>query len=368
MNKVLKVDKYFLWTIITLVVFGFLIFYSASTGLAIKGNLNFYSRIITQLSVGVLAGLFFMFIFSTIKIDFIKKYAFIWFALSFILCFLVFIPGLGYEHNGSRRWIDLGFFTFQPSELLKLASIIFVASWFNYNKKKIKESYFSIISISIIIFLISIALIFQKDFDTIFLISLTIIGIYFVAKAPVKHAFVLILIMFSMALSLIFYVPHIKARVFAMFDKTENGQTINYQIQQSQIAIGSGGINGKGFGKSTQKFGSLPEATSDSIFAVLSEELGFLGSSFLILLYFFFFIFGYKIAINAKTMFGSLFVFGIITLVISQSLMNISSMIGIIPITGQPLVFVSHGGTSMLITMIAMGIVLNISKDQKAKI
>lgn len=364
-NKI-KVEKYFLWTVIILTLFGFLIFYSASTGLAAKENLNFYSRIINQFTIGILGGLFLMFIFyKIINNDFIKKHAIILFLISFTLNLVVFIPGVGIEHGGSIRWIDFKFFTLQPSELLKITSIIFFASWINYHKEKIKKNFFSIISLCVLILLISIPLIFQRDFDTIFLITVPICAMYLVAKAPFKHFLLFLSLPIILGLILFFTVPHINSRIMGFLNQSEDGQTINYQTQQSQIAIGSGGIFGKGLGKSTQKFGALPEPTSDSVFAVLAEETGLIGATFILILYLLLIVFGYKIALNSKNIYGSLFTFGVMTLIATQSIMNIASMVGLFPITGQPLVFVSHGGTSLLVTLASMGMILNISKKEK---
>lgn len=365
MNKKVA-NKSFLIIILILVSFGFLIFYSASTGLAARGNLNFNSIILNQLIWGVLLGLVSMFIFSKINYNVIKKYAPIWLILSILLTLAVFIPGFSLEHGGSVRWLKIGGYTFQPSELLKITPIIFLAAWFNYKRKKLSHPYFAILSVISIIMACSIPLILQRDFDVIILITVPLVAMYLVSKAPLKFGLIfgggaLIILLISL-----FFVPHIKQRVMGYINPSESGQTINYQSQQSQIAIGSGGIFGKGFGKSTQKFGSLPEPTGDSIFAVLSEEFGILGAMFLIILYALFGIFGYKIAIKSKSLFGALFVTGIITLILFQSFLNIASMLGIAPITGQPLVFVSHGGTSLLITLAVMGIILNISKESNA--
>lgn len=366
MSKSQKVNNSFMWTVILLVVFGFTIFYSASTGLAARGDLNFHKNILDQLLWGIALGFVAMFIFSKIDHNIFKKYGMLIFIGSLILTFLVFIPGLGIEHGGSTRWLNLKIISFQPSEILKVASIIFIASWFNFNKKKLKQPYFAILSVSIALVIISIPLIFQKDFDIIFLIAIPLAAMYFVAKAPWKTGLTLGIILILLATIIAFSVPYIKSRIIGYINPSQSGQTINYQAQQSQIAIGSGGLFGKGFGQSTQKFGLLPEPTKDSIFAVLAEEFGLLGSVFLLSLYFLFAIFGYKIASRAQTMFGSLFVFGIITIILIQSLMNIASMVGLFPITGQPLVFVSHGGTSLLVTLSMMGIILNISKTSKS--
>jgi len=364
MTKVQKVDKYFLWTVVVIVLFGFTIFYSASTGLAAKNGADFNNIIINQLIIGVIGGFIAMFIFSKIDNNIIKKYGLFLFFLSIVGMFTVFIPNLGIEHGGSTRWIQIAGFSLQPSEFLKVASIIFIASWFNFHKKKLANPYFAAISIISTVLIISIPLILQRDFDVIFLVAIPLFAIYLVAKAPLKTGLLLAVLGLIVGAIIVLTVPHIQSRFLGFFNQSQNGQTINYQAQQSQIAIGSGGFFGKGFGQSTQKFGNLPEPTNDSIFAILGEEFGFLGSSLLILLYILFAVFGYKIASRSNTVFGSLFTFGIVTMILLQSFMNIASMVGIFPITGQPLVFVSHGGTSLLVTLAMVGIILNISRNR----
>lgn len=365
MSKVQKVDRSFLYTLIVLVLFGFLTFYSAATGLAARDNINFHSLITNQFIVGIVIGFFLLWLFSHINNEFFKKWAIPIFIGSVILTLAVFVPELGETHRGSTRWLNLGFVSFQPSELLKVSAIIFLASWFSFHKKRLKDNLFPVISVGTVLLISAIPLILQRDFDVIFIMAVPLIMMYLVAKASFRSVAILILILGIIFGILFFTVPHINSRITGFFNPNEGGQTINYQTQQSQIAIGSGGIFGKGYGKSTQKFGNLPEPTSDSIFAVLAEELGMLGAGFLILLYILFGAFGYKIASRSKTVFGSLFTFGIITLILTQSFINIASMIGFLPITGQPLVFVSLGGTSMAVTMAMMGIILHISRTAK---
>lgn len=364
MSKTKSVNKPFFWIVVILVLFGFTVFYSASTGLAARDGLSFYNIIINQLIIGVIGGFIAMLIFSKIDNNKIKKYGILIFILSLLATFAVFIPGFGITHGGSTRWIGVGNYSLQPSEFLKVASIIFLASWFNFHKNKLQNTYFGAVSVAITVGLIAIPLLLQRDFDVIFIIAITLIGMYLVSKAPIKTALILGISVIIIGMIFAFTVPHIKSRISGFFNPGEGGQTINYQSQQSQIAIGSGGIFGKGFGQSTQKFGSLPEPTNDSVFAVLAEEFGLLGCALLIFLYFLFGTTGYKIAKDSKTVFGSLFVFGIITMILIQSFINISSMVGFFPITGQPLVFVSHGGTSLLVTMAMMGIILNISRSK----
>jgi len=275
MPKKKSVNKPFLWTVLALVFFGFTVFYSASTGLAAREGLAFYGIIMNQLFIGVLGGLFMMFIFSKVDHNIIKKYGLLFFIIALITNFLMFIPSLGITNGGATRWIGIGGFSLQPSEFLKVTSIILIASWFNFHKKDLKKPWFALISIISTIFMITIPLILQKDFDIIFLIALPLIAMFFVSKAPLKTGLILGGITLLVATILIFTIPHVKTRVFGFFNPNEGGQTVNYQYRQSQIAIGSGGIFGKGFGQSTQKFGSLPEPTNVAVFGTSSLCVNF---------------------------------------------------------------------------------------------
>jgi cell division protein FtsW len=187
----------------------------------------------------------------------------------------------------------------------------------------------------------------------------------FVSSVPFKYIFGTIFVaIFSLGI-LVYFTPYLQERVNTFINPSQDSQGSSYQIQQSFIALGSGGVFGRGFGQSIQKFSYLPEPQGDSIFAVLGEELGFVGAVITIFLYLLFLLRGFRIANRAPDAFGGLLVYGIVILITAQSFMHIASVVGVFPLTGVPLVFMSQGGTALMVYMMAVGIVLNVSKFNK---
>ena len=190
----------------------------------------------------------------------------------------------------------------------------------------------------------------------------------FVSGTPLKYIFSLLGITLILAVVLVSFKPYLKERINTFINPNQNSQTSSYQLQQSLIAVGSGGILGRGLGQSIQKFNYLPEPQGDSIFAVIGEELGFIGGLFIISLYMIIALRGFRIALyNAPDSFAKLLVVGFISIIVSQSFMNIASILGVFPLTGVPLIFMSHGGTSLLLSLGMIGVVLNISQYQNKR-
>jgi cell division protein FtsW len=361
-----SIDKTFLVSIILLLVAGFFIFSSASLGLYAREGISYSSIAIKQFLVGFVAGGITLIIASKIPYKYWRQYAFYFFVLSIILCLLVFVPKIGFGHGGARRWISIaGAYTFQPSELLKLSAVIYFATWIASIKDKIKTFKFGALPLFILLSIIGVVLLNQPDTDTFLVIFVALVAMFIAAGGKWRYIFVLFLTAIIGIISLAFIRPYLMARFLTFLDPSRDALGAGYQIQQSLIAIGSGGIIGRGFGQSIQKFNFLPEPIGDSIFAVAGEEFGFVGALTLIALFLFFTLRGYKIASRVPDSFGMLVIVGIITLIATQSFINIGSMLGVIPLTGIPLIFISHGGTAMIIALAAVGIVLNISKNQR---
>ncbi len=361
-----KTDKIFLILITILTACGFLIFSSASLGLLSRADVDFIGLITSkQLLVGVMGGGLACFIAAQIKYQFWHRNAFYIFLFTIILTSAVFIPGLGFEHNGAKRWLDVGFVSFEPSEFLKYGYIIYLAAWFANKKKDISDHKFGLIPFCIITGIVGTILILQPDTDTLAVMVAAGVSIYIVSGAKLKDLFILGLIGIVVATGVVFMKPYIMERIKTFFDPSQNSQSSGYQIQQSLIAIGSGGITGKGFGQSIQKFGFLPEPVGDSIFAVAAEEFGFIGATMLVMLFVAVALRGMRISSKAPDRFGSLLALGIIMVITAQSFMNMMAMLAIIPLSGQTLPLVSHGGTSLLVALGALGIVCNISKFQR---
>jgi cell division protein FtsW len=360
-----KIDKIFFGIVITLIVIGLIAFTSASLGIYAKNETKFYGVIFSQFVLGLGGGLVVLFIGLKIPYKFFRKYSLILFIISIIMTALVFIPGIGQVHGGARRWINVLGYSFQPVEFLKIGFIMYFAAWLSWAKGKVQNPLFSILPLLVMLSIIAGVLLKQPDTKSIILITITAIIMLFISGAPMKYILGILGVAIISFVILVSFTPYLKQRVDTFLNPSENSRSSSYQLQQSLIAVGSGGIFGRGLGQSIQKFNYLPEPQGDSIFAVVGEELGFLGCSILICLYLAFALRGYRIAIrNASDSFGKLLVIGFVTIITAQSFMNIASIIGVFPLTGVPLVFISQGGTALLLSMGMIGIILNISRGQ----
>ncbi|MCE9585178.1 putative lipid II flippase FtsW [Candidatus Nomurabacteria bacterium] len=360
-----KVDKFFLIIVLILIFGGVAMFVSASLGILAKNKDTFYSVLFSQLVLGLGCGLVGMYTALKINYKIWRNYAFYIFIASIILMTFVFIPHVGWSHGGATRWIKIGPVSFQPAEILKFSFIIYFSAFLSWSKDKIKSFKYGILPLLGMLAVIAVVLLKQPDTKSFILITFTGICMYFISGGPWKYIAGIGAICVVVFGTLIFFTPYLQQRVNTFLDPSHDPKGSSYQIQQSMIALGSGGIFGRGYGQSIQKFSYLPEPQGDSIFAVLGEELGFLGAVITIFLYCAFALRGIRIANNSPDSFGRLLVSGIVILMTAQSFMNIASIVGVFPLTGVPLVFMSHGGTSLMIYMTAIGIVLNISKFQK---
>lgn len=363
-----KVDRFLLINILVLIILGVVFFVSASLGILVKNKELFYSVLFNQIVIGFGVGLLGMFIALKIPYKFWRNNAFYIFLGSIILTALVFIPGLGMRHGGATRWISLGFISFQPAEILKFSFIIYLATWFSWAKHKINDFKFGVLPLVLMFAVVGGVLLKQPDTKSFLLILMTGLSMYFLSGVSLKK---IAIIGGSLAVFLAILVastPYLQTRIKTFLNPAHDSKNASWQIQQSFIAIGSGGLFGRGLGQSIQKFTYLPEPQGDSIFAVVGEEIGFVGSVFVILAYLSFALRGMRIANRSPDSFSRLLVSGIVILLTLQSFMNIASIIGVFPLTGVPLVFMSHGGTSLAVYMVAIGIVLQISKYQKVKL
>jgi cell division protein FtsW len=361
-----SVDRTLLILTVTLVVVGFFIFSSASLGLLARDGARFSGVAVNQLLFGILGGLVLMGITSVIHYRFWRQYAFYICLGAMLLTLGVFIPGIGFEHGGARRWIEIGSFSFQPAELFKIAFVIYIATWLSGMKHAVHSfiqgtlPFLGFIGGAGIIFLL------QPDTDTFLIMATASVAIFVIAGGRMRDVCIMAVSAILLLVILALFRPYIKDRILTFVDPSRDPQGAGYQIKQSLIAIGSGGVFGRGYGQSIQKFEYLPEPIGDSVFAVYGEEFGFVGSFFLLLLFVSFTIRGYRIASRAPDLFGMLLVAGLITLIVAQTFLNIASMLGLAPLSGLPLPFISHGGTALLMTLGSIGIVLNVSKYQKA--
>ncbi len=357
-----KIDRPFLISVIILVVSGFFIFTSAALGLLARNGATFASVAFNQIFLGLfLGGIAFV---ITTKVDYRiwRKYALPIYILSIIACILVFIPHIGFASGGAKRWISIGPLSLQPAEIYKIGFIIYFAAWLAAVKQKAATFKYGFLPLIILTAITAGLLLMQPDTDTFFIIIFAGLAMYIVAGGRFRDLLI-IGIIGVIGFGVLYETrPYIRARVDTFLHPANNALTSSYQAQQSQIAIGSGQFFGRGFGQSVQKFNFLPEPIGDSIFAVAAEEFGFVGSITIIFLYLFFALRALKIAAGTPETFGRLIIVGIVILIISESFINIGAMLGILPLSGTPLLFISHGGTALFFSLAEVGMILNISK------
>ena len=356
-----RADPVFLLTTLLLVVIGIFVFSSASLGLLTRSGATFKSVALSQFVFGVGGGLVLLIVASRVPYRFYRRIAPYFYLVALAVTALVFVPGIGLELKGARRWLEIFGFSFQPAELLKVAFIFCTAWYYSMVAQHMDSFRASLGGIAVIMLLAGIVLLPQPDTGTFTILALTGGAMCFAAGMKFRHVAVLGGILAIGLCILAFARPYLLERVLTFMHPVTDPQGAGYQIKQSLIAVGSGGWVGRGFGQSIQKFQYLPEANSDSIFSVAAEEFGFLGSTTLILLFLLFTIRGLTLASRAPDRFGGLVIVGLVILIVTQSFINIASMLGLMPLTGEPLVFISHGGTALMVALGSVGVVLNIS-------
>jgi len=354
-----KPDYIFIGISIALLVLGLVIL--ASAGQVIgqeKFNDPFY-YLKHQIFYGLLPGLIGMFLALKIKYTFWKKISLIFLVFSLILLCLVFFPKIGYEFKGAKRWIGIGKISFQPTEIAKLSFIIYLAGIFS-KSRKIDSS--SIVPFLVVLFILGCLIALQPDIGTLGVF--VIIGgvMYFLAGGKISHLIILILIGGIIGYILIQSAPYRMARLTIFLHPEKDPQGIGYQINQALLAIGSGGLFGRGIGHSLQKWNYIPEPIGDSIFAIAGEELGFIRITLLIGLFLALTLRGIKIAKNCEDKFGSLLAGGIVSWIIIQAFIHMAGVTSLVPFTGIPLPFISYGGSALVVSLIGVGIIGNISK------
>ena len=360
--KTHSADRGLLIIIFLLLGFGLVILSSASMEVSRTHFNKPYYYFFHQLIYGVGIGLVFFFIAQKIHYRFWKKTAVLILALSIIALILIFVPGLGFGYGGAKRWIDLGLFSFQPSELVKLGFIIYLAAWLETRKTEIKTFSQSTLPFLIIMGLISILVIAQPDIGTLGVIAMAGIVIFFIAGAKFSHILLIALSGLTALFALIKIAPYRMNRLLVYLNPEIDPLGIGYQIKQALIAIGSGGLFGLGLVHSRQKYNYLPSPASDSIFAITAEELGFIGASVLVALFLLLALKGFQIAKNSPDRFAQLITVGIISWLVLQAFINIGAITGLIPLTGITLPFISYGASSMILSLFGVGILVNISK------
>ncbi|AIE59561.1 stage V sporulation protein E [Bacillus methanolicus] len=345
----------------TLLAVGLIMVYSASAVWAeYKFNDSFFfaKRQLLFAGVGIIAMFFIM------NVDYWtwKTWAKVLLLICFVLLLLVLIPGIGNERNGSRSWIGVGAFSIQPSEFMKLAMIAFLAKFLSERQKKITSFKYGLAPSLALVFSAFALIMLQPDLGTGTVMVGTCLVMIFIAGARISHFVGLGLIGVAGFVGLVLSAPYRIKRITSFLDPWQDPLGTGFQIIQSLYAIGPGGLFGLGLGQSRQKFFYLPEPQTDFIFAILAEELGFIGGSLVLLLFSLLLWRGIRIALGAPDLYGSLLAVGIIAMIAIQVMINIGVVTGLMPVTGITLPFLSYGGSSLTLMLMAIGVLLNISR------
>jgi len=358
-------DRMFFMLVLSISLAGLAIFSSAALGLLARESSSVSRNILLQAGMGLGFGFGALFVVRAVPLTWLKRSAPYMYVASLLFTALVFVPGIGFHSGGATRWIDLGFTTVQPAEFLKIGFVLMLAWWLAPRARELKNPRKGLLPFAVILAVPALLLLAQPNTSTAFLIIFTGAIMYFTAGAPWRDVGVLMLGSILVIGGIIAVRPYAIERIKTYVNPSEQSLGSGYQIQQSLIAIGSGGLLGRGFGQSVEKFNYLPEPEGDSVFAVFAEETGFVGAVLLLALLIALVARGLVIAGNSCDLFGGLVALGFSALIMLQVLINISAMLGIIPLTGLPLPFVSHGGTALLAVLVMCGCILNVAAHRK---
>lgn len=356
-----KIDYLLLFGIIFISIFGVLMIYSASYVWAEYKFHDPYKFMKTQ-AMFLIVGYFLIILMLKVPYPKYLSKANLIFTLCFILLILVLIPGIGTIRNGSRSWFGIGSFGVQPSEFTKLGMIIFTSKYLAHNEKILNNIKNGVLPILAVLMLVFGLIMLQPDFGTGVIIVMSIIVLLFVSGVKMGFFIRMGILGLLGVVGLIIVAPYRMQRIVSFLNPWSDPLGSGFQIIQSLYAIGPGGLLGLGFGNSIQKHFYLPEPQTDFIFAIISEEFGFLGILIVAGIFLLIIQRGFHIAIHCENKFGKYLAFGITFQLAFQAILNLMVVVGLIPVTGVTLPFLSYGGSSLLITMISMGILLNISK------
>lgn len=358
-------DLGFFVSVLALVIIGIIMIYSSSSiyaGDEFGDKYFFIKKHLIFVFIGSLLAL----IFSNINYKVYRVFIGKFFWITIFLLIITLIPGVGLKIKGARRWLDLVFFRVQTSEIAKLMLVFFLAHY--YDKQiDLKNSFkYYVFRPLLIVVIVCFFIIIEPDFSTVALIFIITISMMFVAGAKLLHLFVYLLLPLLITASIaIFSAPYRLKRIISFLDPWQDQSGAGFQVIQSMLAIYNGSWFGVGLGNSKLKLHYLPEAHNDFIFSIFSEEFGLLGVVIIFLLFLLLIYSGFRIAVNTSDLFGKYLVFGVIFAIAIQALINISVTLGLLPVTGLPLPFISYGGASFLSFMMMVGVVSNIAKHNK---
>ncbi|NQU77160.1 putative lipid II flippase FtsW [Candidatus Falkowbacteria bacterium] len=365
-TKEKKSDYVFLILLGLIVLFGLAMLSSASVAEGLREFEDNYYFLKKQITHGLLPGLLLFFVCWKIGFRVWKKLAWLILVISIVLLVLVFLPGIGTSFgSGARSWLNIFGFSVQPSEIAKLAFLIYLAAWFDERGgSEIKSWQYGFLPFVVVLGVVSGLVFMEPDVGTFLIIVIISLVVYFVAGARLIHLFFMTAFGFGAMILAIRLAPYRLQRLTVFLHPELDPQGVGYHINQALLAVGSGGFFGLGLGGSRQKFQYLPEVMGDSIFAVMAEELGFIFVTGFIVLFLFLIYRGLRIAKESRSDFARYLVVGIVSWWFFQAVINIGGMIGVLPMTGLPLPFISLGGTALAISLAAAGIIMNISKER----
>lgn len=360
-NKKAAPDFILVLTTLSLLAVGMIMVYSSS---AVWADYKFDDSFFFAKRQLLFAGLGIVAMFFIMNIDYWtwRTWSKLFLIICFILLAVVLIPGIGLVRGGARSWLGVGAFSIQPSEFMKLAMIAFLAKFLSENQKKITSFKKGLLPSLALVFVAFGMIMLQPDLGTGAVMVGTCVVMIYVAGARISHFIGLGLIGVVGFAGLILSAPYRIKRITAFLNPWEDPLGSGFQIIQSLYAIGPGGLLGMGLGQSRQKFFYLPEPQTDFIFAILAEELGFIGGTFVLLLFTLLLWRGVRIALGAPDLFGSFLGIGIISMIAIQVIINIGVVTGLMPVTGITLPFLSYGGSSLTLMLMAVGVLLNISR------
>lgn len=351
-----RIDLVLLISVIFLTIFGLFMVYDASSFVAFRDFGDKYAYVKDQI-LWIILGFIALAFFAHFNYHRFYNLALPLLLVSIVLLVMVFIPGFSLKLLGARRWIDFGLFTIQPSEVVKLSLSIYLSAWLS-SKEKSRMGAFLLL-LSLILGLVML----QPDMGTAGIILALSVTLYFLSGANVVHLLLMGPVMFLTALVLIIVEPYRAARLATFLNFNQDIASSSYHVRQILIALGSGGLMGVGLGNSLQKYAYLPENATDSIFAIIAEELGFIGAVGMIGVFLLIVFRGFSISKDAKDMFGKLLAAGITTFLAAQVFINLAAQTALVPLTGIPLPFISHGGTALIMNLTSIGILLNIKRQ-----
>ncbi len=365
MKRFKKADPWLSVVVFGLVVWGLVAVYSASVVISLERFGTPYHYLVRQaIALGI--GLVAWFLVQNIDYHWWKRYS-VWFLLfTFLFLILVLLPlPFAPRIGGAKRWLYFGPLNFQASELAKIFFVVYLASWLSARKADLKYFLRGTLPYWIVVGLVGFLIILEPDLGTATIFLGIGLILFFVAGARWSHFALVLLAGLLAVVVLSISSPYRMHRLLAFINPENDPLGIGYHARNISIAVGSGGLWGLGFGQSRQKYFYLPEAHTDSIFAVIAEELGFLRASFVILAFIFLVWRGWVVAQKAPDDFGRFLALGIVSWFALQAMVNLGGMIGVLPLTGVPLPFISYGGTSLVISLVAIGILLNISRQRR---